>query len=123
MRKGCFLTVIVGLTLTLIIVFYIINFHGEDLLEAGKDKLVEFAQESIENDISKLEDNKYVDSLKIVIGDYFSNIEHLDVAEELKRIEELSDGIEVIFLDSKIDSVEFDFITNILVKHGQREEN
>ena len=123
MKKGCFLTVIVVLTLILIAVFYFVKFYGEDILEVGKEKLVEFAQDKIYGDINELEDNEYVDSLKIVIGDYFRDIDHLDIENELERIEEFSDDFEVILMDSKIDSAEFDFITNILVKHGKREEN
>ena len=123
MKKGCFLTVIITLTLILIIVFYLARFHGEDLIELGKGKLVEFAQSKIESDIDDLADGEYVDSLKIVIGNYFEDINKLDVEKELERIEEFSDDIEVILMDSKIDSAEFDFITNILVKYEQRKEN
>jgi hypothetical protein len=123
MKKGCFLTVIVVLTVILIGVFYLVRFHGEDLIELGKDRLVEFAQNQIESDIEKLDDNEYVDSLKIVIGKYFEDIDKLDVEKELERIEEFSDDFEVILMDSKIDSAEFDFITNILVKYEQRKEN
>ncbi len=123
MKKGCFLTVIVVLTVILIGVFYLVRFHGEELIELGKDKLVEFAQNQIESDIEKLDDNEYVDSLKIVIGNYFEDIDKLDVEKELERIEEFSDDFEVILMDSKIDSAEFDFITNILVKYEQRKEN
>ncbi len=123
MKKGCFLTVIITLTLVLIVVFYLTRFHGEDLIEFGKDKLVEFAQSKIESDIDDLGDGEYVDSLKIIIGNYFEDIDKLDVEKELERIEEFADDIEVILIDSKIDSAEFDFITNILVKYEQRKEN
>lgn len=54
---------------------------------------------------------------------HFKDINSLDIENELKRIEEFSDDIEVILLDSKIDSAEFDFITNILIKYERREEN
>jgi len=123
MKKGCFLSVIVILTIVVIGVFYIVRFHGEDLLEIGKDKLIEFAESKIENDIKSLQEGVYTDSLKIAVKKYFSNIENLDVETGLKTIEEFSDNIEVIFMDSKIDSAEFDFITNILMKHEQRKEN
>ena len=120
MKKGCFLTVVIALTVILIVIFYLVKYKGEELLDFGKDKLVEFAITNIENDIENLEQNEYVDSLKIVMSDYFKNIDTLDVKLELERIEEFSDDIEVILMDSKIDSAEFDFITNILVKYEQR---
>jgi len=123
MRKGCFLSIIITLTIVLLTVFYLVRFHGENLLEFGRDKLVEFAQNKIQTDIADLENNEYTDSLKIVINQYFKNIENLEVDKELERIDEFSDDIEVILMDSKIDSAEFDFITNRLIKYEQRKEN
>lgn len=123
MKKGCFLTVIIFLTIILIVVFYLVKFYGEDLLDVGKEKLVEFAQEKIYSDITDLQENEYVDSLKFVVNNYFNDLENLDVGSELEKIEELTDNFDVILMDSKIDSTEFDFIKNFLVKHGKREEN
>lgn len=119
MKKGCFLSVIGFLTILVIVVFYVVKFHGEDLLELGKDKLVEMAQNKIENDISNLQNGEYADSLKIVIGKYFENINKMNVTEELETIERFADEIEIIMMDSKIDSAEFDFITKLLTKHEQ----
>lgn len=123
MKKGCFISVIIFLTILLMVIFYTVRFHGNEILEAGKDKLVELAISKIHSDINNLESNDYVDSLKIVVDNYFENLDSLDIKKELEKIEEFSDDIEVIFLDSKIDSAEFDFITNILVKYEQRKEN
>lgn len=123
MKKGCFITVIVVLTIILIGIFYLVKYKGEELLDFGKNKLVEYAEMQIVSDIDDLEQNEYVDSLKIVVSEYFKKIDTLDVKEELERLEEFSDDIEVILIDSKIDSAEFDFITNILVKYEQRKEN
>ena len=123
MKKGCFLTVIITLTIVVLGIFYLVKFHGEDLLEMGKEQLVQMAQDEILTNISELENNEYSDSLKTVIENYFNDIRSLDIETELKRIEEFSDDIEVILLDSNIDSAEFDFITNILTKYERREEN
>ena len=123
MKKGCFLTVIITLTIVVLGIFYLVKFHGEDILEMGKEQLVQMSQDQIFTNISDLENNEYSDSLKIVVENYFRDINSLDIENELKRIEEFSDDIEVILLDSKIDSAEFDFITNILTKYERREEN
>jgi len=123
MKKGCFLTVIITLTLIVLGIFYLVKFHGEDLLEMGKEQLVEIAQDRIFSNLDELGNSQYSDSLKIVVNNYFKDINSLDIEDELKRIEEFSDDIEVILLDSKIDSAEFDFITNILTKYEQRKEN
>lgn len=123
MKKGCFISVILILTIIVAGIFYYVKYYGDELLEVGKEKLVELAEYKIQEDIENLEYNMYVDSLKIVVGDYFNNVKELDIETELKRIEEFSDDFEVILMDSKIDSAEFDFITKILTKYGQRKEN
>lgn len=114
MKKGCFLSVIVTLTILILVVFYTIRFHGEELLDVGTGKLVELAQSKIEKDILELEHNQYVDSLKEFTMNYFSQINNLDIEIRLERIEELTDNFEVIFMDSIIDSTEYDFIINRL---------
>jgi len=123
LKKGCFISVILILTIIVAGIFYYVKYYGDELLEVGKEKLVELAEYKIQEDIENLEYNMYVDSLKIVVGDYFNNVKELDIETELKRIEEFSDDFEVILMDSKIDSAEFDFITKILTKYGQRKEN
>ena len=47
----------------------------------------------------------------------------MDVSLSLDRIEEFSDDIEVILMDSKIDSAEFDFVNKILTKYDKSKEN
>lgn len=117
MKKGCFLSVIVALTILIFAVFYIIRYHGEELLDVGTGKLVELAQEKIEKDILELEDNQYVDSLKEFTSNYFLQLNNLDIQVKLERIEELTDNFEVIFMDSIIDSTEYDFIINRLSRN------
>jgi len=117
MKKGCFLSVIITLTIVLIVVFYLVRYYGEDLLEVGKEQLVEFVQSDITTKIGNLEDNEYSDSLNILVKQYFKDLDLLDIESELSRIEEFSDDIEVVLMDSKIDSAEFNFITNLLTKY------
>ena len=123
MKKGCFITVIVTLCLLILAVFYLIRFHGEELLEKGTEKLVELTQAKIVTDISNLDDNSYVDSLKVLVDNYFKQIKGSNIVTELERIEELADDFEVILMDSRIDSAEFDFIKNRLRYYEQRKEN
>ena len=123
MKKGCFVSVIIFLTVAVLAIFYIIKFHGEDMLEMGKDQLITFAREKIESDIADLQNGQYADSLKIAVDQYFNDLRELDVSTSLQRVEEFADDIEVIMMDSKIDSAEFDFVINLLTKYERRKEN
>ena len=117
MKKGCFLSVIVFLFVIIIAVYYIISYHGEEILNIGKEKLVALAEEKIQADIGKLKENIYTDSLKVVVDKYFSDIQELNIQDEINKIEEISKNIEVIIIDSKLDSAEFNFIKNKLLKN------
>lgn len=117
MRKGCFISVIVFLTLLLIGVFYLVKFHGEDLLNVGKEKMIELTQSKVLSDIESIEQNEYADSIRIVLSEYFKNIKNLEVDDGLNKIEEFTDNIDVILMDSRIDSIEFDFLTKRLLKY------
>lgn len=117
MRKGCFISVIVFLTLVLIAVFYLVKFHGEDLLNVGKEKMIELTQNKVLSDIESIEQNEYADSLKIVLSKYFDNMKELEVDDGLNKIEEFTDNIDVILMDSRIDSIEFDFLTKRLLNN------
>ncbi|MFZ1290037.1 MAG: hypothetical protein WAR79_08100 [Melioribacteraceae bacterium] len=114
MKKGCFLTVIISLTIIVAAIFYIIKYHGEDLLDIGKDKVIEFAQSKINSDLNNLENKQYVDSLKIVMNKFFKDFENKDLESKLDKLNDFSQNIEVIVKDSKIDSVEFAFIKQTL---------
>ena len=117
MKKGCFLTVIIGLTLLILISYYLVKFHGEEIIEIGTEQLYQIAQSKIESDLSKTNYNSYTDSIKIALESYFIQLKDLDPQLQLERIEELTDDFEVILMDSEIDSAEFDFIVKRLVKY------
>lgn len=117
MKKGCFLTVIIGLTLLVITFYYLVKFHGEEILEMGTEQLFQIAQTKIETDISKSEYNIYTDSIMVVVENYFNDLKHLEPQLQLERIEELADDFGVILMDSQIDSAEFDFVIKRLAKH------
>lgn len=128
MKKGCFISVILVLTLVVLSVYYLVKFHGQDLLDMGKEKLIELASADIQYKIEEIKiqglaNNKYADSLSVVVTQYLEDLKGLNIEEELKRIEEFSDDIEVVLMDSQIDSAEFHFITNILTKYEKRKEN
>ncbi|MCW8850725.1 MAG: hypothetical protein OQJ81_12155 [Melioribacteraceae bacterium] len=117
MKKGCFLTVLIGLTLLVIISYYLVKYHGEEILEMGTEQLFQIAQSKIESDLSSTENNIYADSLKVAIENYFIHLKDLDPQLQLERIEELADDFEIILMDAQIDSAEFDFVIKRLVKN------
>ncbi|MBI1933508.1 MAG: hypothetical protein HYS24_13330 [Ignavibacteriales bacterium] len=114
MKKGCFISVIVTLTVLLAVIFYLIKFHGDELLSFGKDKLLEYTKSKIVSDLEKLKDQEYGDSLKVELDNFFNTFNKDNLEDRLNALEPLSQNIEIIVKDNKIDSTEFELIKQTL---------
>ncbi len=112
MKRGCFFSVVIGLTLIIGIGFYIIKNYGDDFWRFGKEKVFEIAYDELEKKVNVLEDSKYNDSLKIKLKQYFTNLE----TKDLEQAEVLLDKIEYFINDKTIDSTEYQLITDLLNK-------
>lgn len=112
MKRGCFFSVVIGLTLIIGIGFYIIKNYGDDFLRFGKEKVIEIAYDEIEKKVNLLEDSKYQDSLKIKLKYYFTNLE----TKDLEQAEAVLNKIEYFIKDKSIDSTEYQLITDLLNK-------
>lgn len=115
MKKWLFLSLISVLLLFLLSTYYFVRYHGEEILEVSTEKLVELSLNKFYGDLENVENSIYIDSLKIQLENYFTEINILNIDEQLNKIEELSDAFDVILMDSQIDSVEFSFIKRRLV--------
>jgi len=117
MKKGCFISVIIVLTLLVATTFYIFKFYDEEIKEFGKSKMIELAESKIKNDLENLPNQQFVDTLKISLNSFLENIED-DLMEDglinINKIEEIADNFEVITMDDKIDSAEYKFIIKLL---------
>ncbi len=117
MKKGCFISVIIVLTLLVATTFYIFKFYDEEIKEFGKSKMIELAESKINSDLDELPNQQFVDTLKISLSRFLENIED-EILEDglinINKIEEIADNIEVITMDNKIDSAEYKFINKLL---------
>lgn len=117
MKKGCFISVIIVLTLLVATTFYIFKFYDEEIKEFGKAKMIELAESKINNDLDELPNQQFVDTLKISLSRFLENIED-EILEDglinINKIEEIADNFEIITMDNKIDSAEYKFINKLL---------
>ncbi len=117
MKKGCFITVIISLTIILLIVFYGIKYYGDDILKFGKVETISLLKHKISDDMKKVEVSTYSDSLKAEIENYLATIDTLEFNKStINKFGEVADAVEVVLADSKIDSAEFHFIKKIIIK-------
>ncbi len=113
MKKGCFLTIIIIVTMIIGIGFYLFNKYGDQLLNFGKEKLVEIAFDETVDKITNLKDSKYNDSLKVKLKEYFSNFN----TEDMNRADEIINKFEYFIGDDNlIDSTEYNKLIELLNK-------
>ena len=117
MKKGCFISVIIVLTLIVAATFYIFKFYDEEIKEFGKSKMIELAESKINNNLDELPNQQFVDTLKIAWSNYLENVEDAIIEDgfiQINKIEEIVDNFEVITMDNQIDSAEYKFIIKLL---------
>jgi hypothetical protein len=102
MRKGCFLKIIVFLTIIIAAAIYFIQNYSDDLIiKPGKKLLSGFIMDKFEGEFDGIKDSPEKDSLKILISDFIQfkiasekNFDDRDfdfIIFELKKI--ISDSI------------------------------
>ncbi|MEE9430237.1 MAG: hypothetical protein V3V16_04295 [Melioribacteraceae bacterium] len=126
MKKGCFISVILFLTLILVATFYIFKYYNDDITHFGKTKVLELTKTRLISGLNELDDKQYVDSLKYSIDKYLAKMEEDSLSKNysnIKKLEELVDNFDVILLDKHISLAEYKFITKQLNKNDKRKKN
>ncbi len=110
MKKGCFVQIIIVLTIVIAAVLYIVNNKfNEFIFNPSKGLLIS----QVTKDLNYVKDSPEKDSLRILISDYIKN---------LKSIKNISDGsvgkfvdsLKAALRDSVIDKREYKNLSKIL---------
>ena len=123
MKKGCFIAVIITLTVSLLLIFYAIKYFGDDITKFGKEKITNLAHEKINSDIAKIEKSNYADSLQQIVDNYFNDSSKVDIEAQLEGLKEFGQNIEAIINDSQIDSAEYAFLKQTIKNNERRKKN
>jgi hypothetical protein len=123
MKKGCFLTAIVWLTISIGIGFYIVKNYGSDIILFGKEKLVELAENSLLNEIEDIDANAYKDSLNIYVEEYITSLKETNTDEALESAEDFIETVASYLNDNLIDSTEFDQIKKVIKENERSKKN
>jgi len=119
MKKGCFLSVIISLTLLIIAILFLVKNYGELFIDLGKDKVLNLAREKVNDKLADLDNSEYVDSVRILFNNYFEEFDKSDIENELERIKEVTQNFDIILNDLKIDSTEYSFLKRNLSKYDK----
>ena len=102
-KKGCFLRIIIGLTIVVAVVLYIVQNHLDDVvINPAKKVISSFITNGAFKHLTYIKDTPEKDSLKILLKDYLT--EKITKTKSLndEDLDWLIDSIKVIVTDSLI---------------------
>ena len=123
MKKGCFLSTIIFLTIAIGIGFYLFKRYGPDIKQYGKNKLVDLAVKQVNERINYLKNPEYKDSLRIYFDKQFELIRNSKQEDSYEKFGNLVGQFKIFCQDSLIDSVEYLALKNIAVIDERSKKN
>lgn len=112
MKKGCFVKIIVLLTILTAVVLYLINNKFDNIVfNPGKKILIN----QINRDLEFVKDSPQKDSLKLLINNYIMEIKNINSVSG-KQINLFADSLKVALKDSIIDEREYKKLSEMLNK-------
>ena len=117
MKKGCFFTSVILGTIAIGVIVYIVQTHGDKILDFGKEKLVEASFNSADEYFERLPDNLHTDSLKVLWKDVFEETKAMGFEEGLSYLSAVLLKIENVSKDSLISSVDLKSIRQFIEQY------
>ena len=126
MKKGCFLKVIIILTILIAAALYVLENHFDDFIRKPGEKII---NDLVFNDVNRemefVKNSPEKDSLKVLINSFIFNKIHKEHRLSSGEIENIVDSIKSALKDSTISPVEIDNLKSIFKKelHEGSEKN
>jgi hypothetical protein len=110
MKKGCFIQLIIVLTIATAAVLYIVNNKFDDLIFNPSKSLI---VSQITKDLNYVKDSPEKDSLRVLITDYINNLKSVKMLSK-EPIGQFADSLKIALRDSAIDKNEYKNLSKIL---------
>lgn len=115
MKKGCFLKVIIILTILTAAVLYIVQNHFDELiLNPGKKIVKSIMMSGVEENLANVKENIEKDSTRFLIENYINNAFSEKNEINSNEIEWIIDSLNFYIQDSIIDNSDFQKIKEII---------
>ena len=115
MKKSCFFSVIISITLIIGIGLYLLKRYSPEIKKFGKDKIIQMSLKDLNEKIDKLQTSNYNDSLKLFLRTQVKAVEDSSFKESMNRFSSLSQQVKYFIKDGSIDSVEFKALKNMAI--------
>ena len=117
MKKGCFLKIIIILTILIAAVLYIFENHFDDLiLKPGENIIKGIVFKDVNKKMEFVKNSPEKDSLRVLINNFVSDKLHKEHNIDSKKIEDLIDSIGSTLNDSVISSTELEHLKLLFKK-------
>lgn len=123
MRKGCFLTLVITITVAIGSLIFIYRQYGSVIKNYAKEKIFEIGVNDLKKDFDNLQRNNYDDSLRVFFFNRIENLKKKDFEESMKNFEKIAERTKMFIEDGVIDSLEFDILKKMIDEDERREKN
>jgi len=123
MKKGCFLTIVVLLTVLISSGIYLYKKYGYKLEDYGKEKLMSIALNKLNEKINKMDKSIYNDSLKLFIETKTEDLKKQNFEIAMNRFQSMIDYVKIIIEDNKVDSTEFNNLKKLTLENERSKKN
>ena len=117
MKKGCFLKIIIILTILIAVVLYVVENHFDDLIRKPGEKIIkDLVFKDVNREMEFVKSSPEKDSLKSLINSYVFEKIHNEHRFNSSEIENLVDSVKAVLKDSTISSYELKHLNSIFKK-------
>jgi hypothetical protein len=121
MKKGCFIIVLVLITVVIAAVIYFFKYREGDIVEVLKPMIVSSVEDEINKKISEAKKNAYSDSLKTAFDKLILKVKK-ESEIDIEKADLIFNSIRFALSDKKIDSLELSSILNQMKMDLRKDE-
>lgn len=123
MKKGCFLSAVILLTIIIGVGLYLYKTNKNIIKDFGKENVLAMISSQIERRFDKLKSNEYKDSLRVLIKREMNLRNKKRFAEAVDQIGDFAKQIKDYARDLKLDSLEFAQLKLMVIQHEGSTKN
>lgn len=116
MKKGC-LKIIILIPVILGISIYVFDKYGQEFWKDSKTESMKFIKNSIDKKFKEFMPNKYADSLKIEMINYFGRLKDRKINDVSQKISKFYKDMELMVKDSIISYLDFKKLKKMMDKN------
>ncbi|MBI5809469.1 MAG: hypothetical protein HZA74_13845 [Ignavibacteriales bacterium] len=111
------------LTIAIAVGIYLFRNNGETFKSFSKEKILEFGYQKLEDNLSIVKDEKFRDSIKILLQKQVHSLKKENFDEAMNEFGYTGDKIKDIIRDKKIDSLEFYELKKLVIDNERSKKN